>query len=68
MRGVVLMGVGEDDLIHWARLYIEPVEQGGVGIEDAVRGLPGSTDQPVATPASDRPRRSSGLRGPASSQ
>lgn len=44
MRGVTLMGVGEDGLIHWARLYMEPVEEGGVGIEDAVRRLSGSTD------------------------
>jgi hypothetical protein len=37
MRGVCLMGIGEDGLVHWARLYMEPVEQGGTGIEASVR-------------------------------
>ena len=28
-----------DDKIAWARLYMEPVEEGGANIEDAVREL-----------------------------
>ena len=44
MGGVILMGIGEDGLIHRARLHMEPVEQGGVGIQEAVRGLPGPPD------------------------
>ena len=44
MGGVILMGIGEDGLIHRARLHMEPVEQGGVGIEEAVRGLSGPPD------------------------
>jgi ketosteroid isomerase-like protein len=32
MRGVIVMGLHEDGLIAWARLYMEPVEQGGAGV------------------------------------
>jgi ketosteroid isomerase-like protein len=46
MRGVTLMGVGADGLIHWGRLYMEPVEEGGAGIEDDVRRLSGSSGRP----------------------
>jgi hypothetical protein len=38
MRGVTVLGV-RDDKIAWARLYMEPVEQGGGDIEAAVREL-----------------------------
>jgi ketosteroid isomerase-like protein len=38
MRGVAVLGV-RDDKIAWARLYMEPVEQGGSDIEGAVREL-----------------------------
>jgi hypothetical protein len=38
MRGVMLLGL-RDDLIAWARLYLEPVEQGGADIDAAVREL-----------------------------
>jgi hypothetical protein len=38
MRGVTVTGV-RDDKIAWARLYMEPVEQGGSDIEAAVRQL-----------------------------
>jgi len=41
MKGVTVMGI-EDGLIVWARLYMEPVEQGGPAIEEAVRRLSGS--------------------------
>jgi ketosteroid isomerase-like protein len=43
MAGVIVFGV-RDARFAWARLYVEPVEQ-GAGIEDAVRGMtaePGS--------------------------
>ncbi len=40
MAGVMIMGI-RDDQIAWARLYMEPVEQ-GAGIEAAVRDLSGS--------------------------
>jgi SnoaL-like domain len=39
MRGVVLFGIGDDDRIHSARLYMEPVEQGGAAIDQAVEEL-----------------------------
>jgi len=41
MPGVIVFGV-RDELIAWARLYIEPIEQ-GAGIEAAVRGITGDT-------------------------
>ena len=40
MVGVIVCGVSEGR-ISWARLYIEPVEQAGAGIESAVRGMTG---------------------------
>lgn len=39
MRGVTLFGVGDDGLIAWGRLYMEPVEEDGAAIGDAVRSL-----------------------------
>ena len=36
MRGVGILGV-EDGRFGWIRFYLEPVEQGGVGIDQAVR-------------------------------
>jgi ketosteroid isomerase-like protein len=38
MRGVTVMGV-RDDKIAWARLYMEPVEEGGADIDAAVQEL-----------------------------
>jgi hypothetical protein len=40
MVGVMIIGV-QSGRIAWARLYVEPVEQGGQGIEDAVRQMSG---------------------------
>jgi ketosteroid isomerase-like protein len=40
MAGVVILGVRHGK-IAWARLYVEPVEQGGDGIEKAVRDMSG---------------------------
>ncbi len=39
MAGVIVFGV-RDDRFAWARLYVEPVEQ-GEGIEAAVREMTG---------------------------
>ena len=36
MRGVVIFGV-EGGLASWARFYLEPVQGGGGGVNDAVR-------------------------------
>jgi ketosteroid isomerase-like protein len=40
MAGVMVAGV-EDGHLAWARLYVEPVESGGAGIDDAVRAMSG---------------------------
>jgi hypothetical protein len=40
MVGVIVAGVG-DGRLRWARLYVEPVEQGGAGIDAAVRRISG---------------------------
>ena len=39
MRGVTLMGLNDEGLIAWARLYMEPVEQDGAAIEETVEQL-----------------------------
>jgi ketosteroid isomerase-like protein len=44
MRGVIIFGVA-DGLANWARFYLEPVQQGGGGINDAVRRQVSSGDQ-----------------------
>lgn len=41
MKGVIVMGLEDDGLIAWARLYMEPVEQGGAAIDEAVLHLSG---------------------------
>jgi ketosteroid isomerase-like protein len=40
MAGVIVAGV-RDGVLAWARLYVEPVEQEGAGIEAAVRDMAG---------------------------
>jgi ketosteroid isomerase-like protein len=40
MAGVMVCGVA-DGRMSWARLYMEPVEQAGAGIEAAVRDMAG---------------------------
>ncbi len=40
MAGVIVAGV-RDGRLRWARLYVEPVEQGGAGIDAAVRQMSG---------------------------
>jgi ketosteroid isomerase-like protein len=41
MAGVIVCGVSEGR-IAWARLYVEPVERAGTGIDAAVRHMTGS--------------------------
>jgi ketosteroid isomerase-like protein len=38
MAGVIVFGV-RDELVAWARLYVEPVEEAGAGIDAAVREM-----------------------------
>ena len=40
MAGVTVFGV-RDGRVAWARLYMEPIEQAGAGIEAAVRDMTG---------------------------
>jgi hypothetical protein len=40
MVGVIVCGV-RDERMSWARLYLEPVEQAGAGIDAAVRKIAG---------------------------
>jgi limonene-1,2-epoxide hydrolase len=40
MAGVTVMGV-RDGVIAWARLYVEPIEELGAGIDAAVRRMTG---------------------------
>jgi ketosteroid isomerase-like protein len=40
MAGVIVFGI-RDGRVAWARLYVEPIEQGGAGIEAAVRDMTG---------------------------
>ncbi len=42
MRGVVIFGV-EEGLARWARFYLEPVDEGGQGVDEAVRRVVGSS-------------------------
>ena len=41
MVGVIVCGISEGRM-SWARLYIEPVEQAGAGIESAVQRMTGN--------------------------
>jgi hypothetical protein len=41
MAGVIVMGV-RDGLISWGRLYVEPIEKAGAGIDAAVARMSGS--------------------------
>jgi limonene-1,2-epoxide hydrolase len=41
MAGVIVFGV-RDARLAWARLYVEPVERGGGGIDAAVRDMSGA--------------------------
>jgi hypothetical protein len=40
MAGVIVAGV-RDGRLRWARLYVEPVDDGGAGIDAAVRDMSG---------------------------
>ena len=52
MRGVVIFGVA-DNVATWARFYLEPVQEGGGNIDDAVQRQLAPTPSPVV-PASPR--------------
>jgi ketosteroid isomerase-like protein len=48
MAGVMVCGV-QDGAIAWARLYVEPVEQGGADIDATVRSMSGRDRGPQET-------------------
>jgi ketosteroid isomerase-like protein len=52
MRGVVIFGV-EHEEATWARFYLEPVQEGGVGIDEAVRQGVGIGSAPGSGPTKD---------------
>lgn len=41
MAGVIVMGI-RDGLIAWGRLYIEPIEESGAGIDAAISRMSGN--------------------------
>lgn len=45
MRGVVIFGV-RDERAVWARFYLEPVQQGGGGADEAVRAVTAAGGRP----------------------
>ena len=45
MRGVVIFGV-EGGLVSWARFYLEPVQDGGEGVDEAVHSQVSSGGTP----------------------
>jgi limonene-1,2-epoxide hydrolase len=44
MAGVIVMGIREDRIV-WARLYMEPVEQAGQDIDEAMRTIRGKDQE-----------------------
>jgi hypothetical protein len=53
MRGVILFGV-EADAIAWARFYLEPVQEHGGRVDEAVRAQVARTAAPGGTPPERR--------------
>jgi ketosteroid isomerase-like protein len=45
MRGVIIFGLG-DELLTWARFYLEPVQEGGGNVDAAVRRQVGAASSP----------------------
>ena len=45
MRGVIIFGLG-NDLLTWARFYLEPVQEGGGNVDAAVRRQVGAAGPP----------------------
>ena len=47
MRGVIIFGLG-NELLTWARFYLEPVQEGGGNVDAAVRRQVGAAGPPPA--------------------
>ena len=52
MRGVVIFGVTESETT-WARFYLEPVEEGGHGVDEAVRRAVAAASATDSAPGDD---------------
>ena len=53
MRGVVIFGVA-DELLSWARFYLEPVQEGGENVDGAVRRQVTGAGSPSVGSATER--------------
>jgi ketosteroid isomerase-like protein len=53
MRGVVIFGVA-GGLLEWARFYLEPVQEGGGSVDDAVRRQVAAAGSPPTVPSAER--------------
>ena len=49
MRGVIIFGLG-NELLTWARFYLEPVQEGGGNVDAAVRRQVGAAGPPPPAP------------------
>ena len=45
MRGVIIFGLG-NELLTWARFYLEPVQEGGGNVDAAIRRQVGAANPP----------------------
>ena len=53
MRGVVIVGVG-NGLLTWARVYLEPVQEGGGNVDAAVRRQVAAAGPPPTASSTER--------------
>jgi ketosteroid isomerase-like protein len=53
MRGVIIFGLG-NELLTWARFYLEPVQEGGGNIDAAVRRQVGAAGPPPPASLTER--------------
>jgi hypothetical protein len=52
MSGVIIFGLGADGLVTWAHLYMEEVEEHGLGIDAAVRRFAEGSSRKASAPES----------------
>ena len=54
MRGVIIFGLG-NELLTWARFYLEPVQEGGGNVDAAVRRQVGAAGPPPPASLTEKP-------------
>ena len=54
MRGVIIFGLG-NELLTWARFYLEPVQEGGGNVDGAVRRQVGAAGPPPPESLTEKP-------------